>query len=82
MVDERMYDEWIAQRRSAEPTRELVERVMFAIKEQDMQRNPVVCLSDRINESRPARWVACLAALLIGCLPFFVVAYVAQSLVY
>ncbi len=82
MADEPMYDEWIANRRAAEPSRELTDRVMAAVEERDVQRKRYVRLAGRMNESRPARWAACLAALLVGSLPFLFVAYVAQSLVF
>ncbi len=82
MADEPMYDEWIANRRAAEPSRELTDRVMAAVEERDVQRKRYVRLVDRMNESRPARWAACLAALLVGSLPFLFVAYVAELLVY
>jgi hypothetical protein len=78
MADEPMYDEWIANRRAAEPSRELTDRVMAAVEERDVQRKRYVRLADRMNESRPARWAACLAALLVGSLPFLIVAYVTQ----
>ncbi len=78
MADEPMYDEWIANRRAVEPSRELTDRVMAAVEERDVQRKRYVRLADRMNESRPARWAACLAALLVGSLPFLFVAYVAQ----
>ena len=82
MADEPMYDEWIANRRAAEPTRDLTDRVMAAVAERDVQRKSYVHLADRMNESRPARWAACVAALLVGSLPFLLVAYVAQLLVF
>ncbi len=82
MADEPMYDEWIANRRAAEPSRELTDRVMAAVEERDVQRKRYVRLADRMNESRPARWAACLAALLVGSLPFLLVAYVAELLVF
>ena len=82
MADEPMYDEWIANRRAAEPSRELTDRVMAAVEERDVQRKRYVRLADRMNESRPARWAACLAALLVGSLPFLLVAYVAKLLVF
>ncbi len=78
MADEPMYDEWIANRRAAEPSRELTDRVMAAVEERDVQRKRYVRLADRMNESRPARWAACLAALLVGSLPFLFVAHVTQ----
>ena len=82
MADEPMYDEWIANRRAAEPSRELTDRVMAAVEERDVQRKRYVRLADRMNESRPARWAACLAALLVGSLPFLFVAFVAESIVF
>ena len=78
MADEPLYDEWIANRRAAEPSRELTDRVMATVEERDVQLNHYVRLADRMNESRPVRWAACLAALLVGSLPFLIVAYVAQ----
>ena len=86
MADEPMYDEWIANRRAAKPSRELTDRVMAAVQERPMQhavqRERYVRLADRMNESRPARWAACLAALVVGILPFLIVAYVAELLVF
>ena len=82
MADEPMYDEWIANRRVAEPSRELTDRVMAAVEQRDVQRKRYVRLADRMNESRPARWAACLAALLVGSLPFLFVAYAAELLVF
>jgi hypothetical protein len=82
MADEPMYDQWIANRRAAEPSSELTDRVMAAVEERDMQRKRYVRLADRMNESRPARLAACLAALLVGSLPFLLVAYVAKLLVF
>ena len=81
MADEPMYDEWIANRRATEPSRELTDRVMAAVEER-VERKRYVRLADRMNESRPARWAACLAALLVGSLPFLLVAYVAELLVF
>ena len=81
MADEPMYDEWIANRRATEPSRELTDRVMAAVEERDMQRKRYVRLADRMNESRPARWAACLAASLVGSLPFLFVAHAAKLLV-
>jgi hypothetical protein len=73
-----MYDEWLASRRAAEVPDELIDRVMAAVENRVVQRNHYVRLADRINESQPARLTACLAALLVGCLPFLFVAYAAQ----
>jgi len=78
MADEPMYDEWIVSRRAAEPSRELTDRVMAAVEEQPARRKRYVRFSDRMNESRLVRWAACLAALLVGSLPFLYAAYVSQ----
>ena len=82
MADEPMYDEWIAHRRAAEPSRELTDRVMAALEERDVQRKRYVRLADRMNESLPARWAACLAAMLVGSLPFLFVAYATEMLIF
>ena len=82
MAKEPMYDEWIANRRSASPSRELTDRVMAAVEERDGQRKSYVRLADRMNQSRPARWAACLASLLVGSLPFLLVAHAAELLVF
>ena len=82
MTDEPMYDEWIANRRAGEPSRELTDRVMAAVEERATQREHYVRLADRMNQSRPTRWAACLAASLVGGLPFLYLAYVAELLVF
>ena len=90
MTDNSMYDEWIANRQSIEPSPELTDRVMAAVSgeepgtvsdavEDGLPREHYVCLADRLNQSRPVRFVACATALLIGSVPFLYVAYVVQS---
>ena len=79
MPDKPMYDEWLASRRAAKVPGELTDRVMAAVEKRVVHGTHYVHLADRINESRPARLTACLAALLVGCLPFFLVSYAAQS---
>ena len=81
MPNKPIYDEWIASRRAAEPSSDLTDRVMAAIEERNTLRKHYVRLADRINESQPARWAACVAAMLVGSLPFLYVAHVAQMLV-
>lgn len=86
MIDEptyndQVYDKWLASRRTAEPSSDLTDRVMGAIRERGASIH-YVGLADRMNQSPPLRWAACAAALLVGSLPFFVVAYVAQSRVF
>ena len=82
MVDESMYDQWIANRRVAEPSRELTDRVMAAVERQDARRNRHVRLADHMNNSLLARCAACLSALLVGSLPLLYVAYAAKLLVF
>ena len=82
MADEPMYDKWIANRRAAQPPRDLTDRVMAAVEERDVQLKRYVRLANQLNESRPARWAACLAALLVGSLPFLFVAHMAKLLVF
>ena len=82
MTGEQHYDKWIANRRVAEPSCDLTDRVMNAVEGRDVGRKWYVRMADRINESRMACCAACLVALLAGSLPFLFVAYVAQSLVF
>ena len=81
-MDESIYDQWIADRRTAEPSGELVDQVMAVVetRESDASDNSRVRLPDRLNESLPARWAACVAALLVGSLPFWFVASAAKLL--
>ena len=82
MADEPMYDEWIANPRAAEPSRELTDRVMAEVEERDVQRKRHVRLADRMNNSLLARFAACLSALLVGSLPLLYVAHAAKLLVF
>ena len=83
MADEPMYDEWISNRRAVKPSHDLTDRVMAAVDEQSTQRKHSVRLADRMNESLPVRWAACLAALMVGCVPFLIVfAFLTESLVF
>lgn len=77
------YDDWIADRRTISTSSDLTDRVMNSIEMENLQPvqlGRVVRLAHRMNESRPARWAACTAALCIGFLPFLFVAYVAKFL--
>jgi len=81
MFEQQMYNKWIANRRTAEPSHDLTDRVMVSLGDR-VKRKRYVRLAYRINESHPARLAACLTAFLVGSLPFMFVAYVAQSLVF
>ena len=85
MADEPRYEDWIAHRRAAAPSGDLTDRVMAAVESEDRQptwRKERRRIVDRMNESQPARWAACVAALLVGSFPFFVVAYAAKLIVF
>lgn len=82
MANESIYNEWIASRRTAEPSQTFTDQVMAAVAARDPQDQRSARLADRINESRSARWAACLTAMLIGSLPFLLVAHVAYLLVF
>ena len=66
----------------AQPSGDLTDRVMAAVEDRDLQSAPYVQLADRLNESRSAQWAACLAALVVGSLPFLLVAHAAELLVF
>lgn len=81
MADEQIYDDWLARCRSVSPPPDLTDCVMNSVEERaNRPRN--VLLAERMNASLSTRLAACLAALLVGSLPFLFVAYVAQSLVF
>jgi len=86
MAGEPMYDEWKANRRAFKPACDLTARVMAAMEEESAQ--PVHSgrlagrLDDRMNESLTVRWAASVPALLVGSLPFLLVAYAAHLLVF
>ena len=81
-MDDAMYEEWLADRRSALPSPDLAERLMEAVEQRATRRIGAVRLADRMNESKLARFAACTTALAVGSLPFFFVAYVAELLVF
>lgn len=90
MVDESRYDDWIDRRKAAESSAELTDRIMSNLEARSVslapasrgKADPLVAFSVRVNESSSARIAACVAALLVGCVPFLFVAYVAQTLVF
>ena len=82
MGNEPMYDEWLASRRAAKPSPKLIEGVMAKVERQDLQRESYVRITHRINDSRFARRATCVAAVLVGSLPFLFVAYAAHLLVF
>lgn len=82
MAEGSKYDEWIAHRRAVEPSPGLTDRILAAVENRHVHRESHVRLADRVNESVFARWTACMAALLVGLLPFVFAAYVAELIVF
>lgn len=82
MSDDPIYAQWIERRRSATPSPDLADRVMAVLESEEGQPRLSVRLASRIDGSRLVRWAACVAALLLGCLPFLFVAIVAHSPVF
>ena len=80
MTDEPINEEWIAHRRDVNPPCELTDRIMAVVEKRAQQQRPAR-FSDRVKNSPPIHWTACLSALLIGCLPFLYVAYEAKLIV-
>ena len=77
-----VYNEWRAARRAVEPSPELTDRVMAAVTDRHARPERTAGITHQINNSRLARWTACSAAMLVGSLPFLLVAYVAELLVF
>ena len=68
--DDDLYDEWVASRRTVEPSHDLADQVMAALKdlaEVRPEREHILRLADRMNELHPARLAACLAVLIFDC---------------
>lgn len=83
--DEPVYEDWLANRRAVEPSRDLTDRVMAAVEDRNVKlsRRPgEVRLADRMDGSMLARCAACLAAVLVGSLPFLFVAHVTYLFVF
>ena len=87
VFDEHVYEDWLANRRAAEPSRDLTKQVMAAVEDRDVHRKEdagregYVRLAQRMDGSRLARCAACLAAVLVGSLPFLFVAHAAYLFV-
>ncbi|MBP87694.1 MAG: hypothetical protein CMJ64_13380 [Planctomycetaceae bacterium] len=84
MSNDPMYDDWINQRRAIDSPDGLADCVMATVQETEVRRKQslLLRLAQRIEESRLARWTACMAAFLVGSSPFLYLAYVAQLLVF
>ena len=80
MVDEPNYEEWIANRQAIEPSSDLVDRIMTKVEDRAVEPRRTLPLADRMNQSQSIRWTACVAAVVVGSLPFLFVARVAYLL--
>jgi hypothetical protein len=79
MTDE-LYNQWLAQRRQELPPPNLPDEIMQRVGELEQHRQAVwwVRLLNRVERSRASRWAVCGGAMVVGCLPFLFLAYVAQ----
>ncbi len=77
MSQEKIFKEWLADRRSAKPSPDLVDRVMAAV-DKTVQTKPVVHLANQLNSSLAARLAVCISAMTVGSLPLLYVAYSAK----
>jgi hypothetical protein len=74
------YEQWLAECRNVSPPASLADQVMSQVANLERQRRDIwwLCLIQRIEQSRAARWSVCGGALAVGGLPFVFLAYVAQ----
>jgi hypothetical protein len=79
-MTENPYEQWLAERRKVSPPATLADQIMSQVAELERQRRGVwwLCLVQRIEQSRAARWAVCGGALAIGCLPFVILMRAAQ----
>ncbi|NND98178.1 MAG: hypothetical protein HKN47_12695 [Pirellulaceae bacterium] len=75
---QKRYEQWLAERREVRAPENLADRIMSQVAELDCQRPNTwwLCLVERIEDSRAARWSVCGGALAVGVLPFLVFSYV------
>jgi hypothetical protein len=74
------YEEWLTECREISAPVALADRIMSQVANLERQRRNIwwLCLIQRIEQSRAARWAVCGGALAVGGLPFGFLAYVAQ----
>ena len=79
-MTDKPYEQWLADRREVSPPATLTDQIMSQVAEVERLRRDIwwLRLVQRIEQSRAARWAVCGGALAIGCLPFVVLAHVAQ----
>ena len=74
------YERWLAECREVSLPPTLADQIMSQVANLERQRRAIwwLCLIQRIEHSRAARWAVCGGALAVGGLPFVFLAYVAQ----
>lgn len=74
------YERWLAERREVSPPETLANQIMSQVAKLERQRRDIwwLCLVQRIEQSRAARWAVCGGALAIGSLPFVFLTHVSQ----
>jgi hypothetical protein len=79
-MTDKPYERWLTKCRDVSPPESLVEQIMSQVANLECQRRAIwwLCLIQRIEHWRAARWAVCGGALAIGGLPFVFLAYVAQ----
>ena len=79
-MTEKPFEQWLAERREVSSPATLTDQIMSQVAELERLRRDIwwLRLVQRIEQSRAARWAVCGGALAIGCLPFVVLAHVAQ----
>ena len=79
-MTDKPYDKWLAERRTVSPPATLADQIMSQVANMERLRRDIwwLCLIQRIEHRRAARWAVCGGALAIGCLPFVVLASVAK----
>ena len=79
-MTENPYEQWLAKCREVTPPSALAENIMSQVANMEHQRRSVwwLRLIQGIERSRAALWAVCGGALAVGCLPFVVLARLAQ----
>ena len=79
-MTDKPYEQWLAKRREVSAPATLAAQIMSQVAKMERQSRDMwwLRLVQRIEQSRAARWAVCGGALAIGCLPFVVLARVAQ----
>ena len=82
MTNDENYHAWRSHRRALDLPPELADRIMADVHAQSLSGPVTERMATHANGSSLVPWSACVAALLVGLLPFIFVAYVAELLVF